>query len=288
MRLDQHSRSPLHASPGTSPGAPLALSRDRRGTVALVGAGPGDPDLMTVRAVRLLGEADVVLIDALVDARCLDCCKPGVRVHDVGKLSFALPGEGGLAQDEITALLVKEAQSGAFVVRLKGGDPFVFGRGGEEALACAEAGIDVEVVPGLSSAFTVPALANIPITHRGAATSFTVLTGTGRSGTSDTVEHTWRAAAQTGGTLVFLMSVNAIERIVDVVTEAGRDASTPAAIIERGACAEQRVLVTTLAELGREARLARVVSPAVIVIGDVVGVREAFEKQKGRVSHVQV
>jgi uroporphyrin-III C-methyltransferase len=258
----------------------------RVGRVALVGAGPGDPDLMTVRAARLLSEADVVLVDALVDPRCLSLCRADAVIHDVGKLSFALPGEGGLAQDEITSLLVNEARKGAFVVRLKGGDPFVFGRGGEEALACAEAGIPVDVVPGLSSATTVPALAHIPVTHRGAATSFTVLTGTGRSGTSEAVEGAWRAAAQTGGTLVFLMSVNAIERIVDVVTEAGRSPCTPAAIIERGASADQRVTVTTLGDLGRDARLARVVSPAVIVIGDVVSVRAQLEKVQ--VDHVQV
>lgn len=261
--------------------------RSRKGTVALVGAGPGDPDLLTVRAARLLAEADVVLVDALVDPRCLDLCRADVVIHDVGKLPFALPGEGGPAQDEITALLVSEARAGAFVVRLKGGDPFVFGRGGEEAQVLVAAGIELEIVPGLSSALAVPALAGIPVTQRGLATSFTVLTGT----TSTTAngepptEERWRAAAQTGGTLVFLMAVNAIERIAAVVIEAGRDPRTHAAVIERGARSggaqggAERVLVTTLANLGRDARLARVASPAVIIIGDVVSVRAQLAQQ---------
>jgi uroporphyrin-III C-methyltransferase len=280
MLLESTRATPSTSSRGTDGTAQSrgGLGRARQGTVALVGAGPGDPDLMTVRGARLLALADVVVVDALVDPRCLALCRNNTVVHDAGKLAFAPPGEGGPTQDETTALLASEARAGAFVVRLKGGDPFVFGRGGEEAIALAAAGIEVEVVPGLSSALAVPALAGIPVTHRGLATSFTVLTGTTSAAGAairgePTLEERWRAAALTGGTLVFLMGTRSIERIAELVLDAGRHPYTPAAVIERGAGADQRVLTTTLERLGQDARLAHVGTPAVIVIGDVVSVR---------------
>ncbi len=241
----------------------------RAGCVALVGAGPGDPDLLTVRAARLIGRADVVLVDALVDERVLELVRPGARVVDVGKIG----GGPQTAQELTCGMLVEEARAGRFVVRLKGGDPYVFGRGSEEALALAMHGIRCEVVPGLSSALAVPALAGIPVTHRGVATSFTVLTGMTRVRVSP--EAAWRAAAHTGGTLVFLMAVRVVERIVEVLLEEGRRPDTPVAIVENGAQLGERVTTTTLERLAVEARVLRVQAPAVIVVGDVVSVRAA-------------
>jgi uroporphyrin-III C-methyltransferase/precorrin-2 dehydrogenase/sirohydrochlorin ferrochelatase len=240
-----------------------------RGTVTLVGAGPGDPDLLTVRAARALMMADVVLTDALVDPRVLELCHDEARILDVGKT----PGGRSVPQDEINAMLLAEARAGHAVVRLKSGDPFVFGRGGEEAVYLAAHGIEVSVVPGLTSAVSVPALARVPLTHRGIATSFTVLTGTARALDpieTDALEQQWIAAAKTGGTLVFLMAMHVLDRVVARVLEGGLSGSTPVAVIQNGTHEDERVLRSELWCVVDDVRAARMGPPAVVVIGDVV------------------
>ncbi len=232
------------------------------GIVYLVGAGPGDPDLITVRGLRCLRRADVVVYDRLANPALLDEAPPWAELIFAGKA----PGNHALSQEQINALLVERAQGGQVVVRLKGGDPFVFGRGGEEALACAAAGVAWEVVPGISSAIGVPARAGIPVTHRGVASSFAVVSAHG-CGDHDTTD--WHALASVE-TLVVLMGVERLGYVVARLREQGRAASTPVAIIERGTLPDERVLVGTLDSIVGQARTAAVRSPATIVIGEVV------------------
>jgi uroporphyrin-III C-methyltransferase len=227
-------------------------------TVYLVGAGPGDPDLLTRRAARLLGEADVVVHDALVDDAVLDLVRPGAERIDVGKR----PGRP-VAQELICTLLVELGRRHRTVVRLKGGDPYVFGRGGEEALALLEAGLDVEVVPGISSSLGVPALAGVPVTHRGMSAAFTVVTGHRRRGDEDATD--WEALARVGGTIVVLMGVAERAGIAARLMAGGRDAATPVAIVERGSRPDERVVRCRLDELGDTP----VEAPATLVIGAV-------------------
>ena len=227
------------------------------GWVALVGAGPGDPELLTVRAARLLAEADVVVYDALVGDGVLALAAPSAELIDVGKR----PGQG-VAQDLINVLLVRLAGEGKKVVRLKGGDPFVFGRGGEEAHALAQAGVRCEIVPGISSAVAAPAAAGVPVTYRGLAASFTVVTGHRQHGE---VPVNWRALAQVGGTVVVLMGVAQRAEIAAELMAGGLPAETPVAAIHRattGAQSVQRFALGTLAE-------AEIRSPSTIVIGAV-------------------
>ena len=199
-------------------------------TVYLVGAGPGDPGLLTRRGSELLARADVVLHDRLVSRAVLDLAPPDAVMVDVGKEPDAA---GGDRQDEIARLLVHYGRSDRVVVRLKGGDPFVFGRGGEEVEVLRDAGIDWEVVPGVTSAFGVPAAAGIPVTQRGLASSVTVVTGrVGDAGTPGAVD--WDALARAGGTLVVLMGVSTRAAIADELVAGGRDPGTPVAVIERG------------------------------------------------------
>lgn len=245
--------------------------------VALVGAGPGDPELLTVRAWRLLAQADVVLHDALVEPAILALCAPHARLVDVGKRA----GGHAMPQDEINRRLVEAAHSGLRIVRLKGGDPFVFGRGGEEALALAEAGFDVEIVPGISSAIAVPASANIPVTHRGVATHFTVVTGHGAEATAD-LEARWAHLARAGGTLVFLMPTRNLERILATLTAAGMSPERPAALVCNGTRPEQQVLEGTLATLPAVvARHGSAPTPATLVVGEVVRLRHALSLLAG-------
>jgi uroporphyrin-III C-methyltransferase/precorrin-2 dehydrogenase/sirohydrochlorin ferrochelatase len=234
----------------------LRSRRDGRGWVALVGAGPGDDGLLTRRAAALLASADVVVTDRLVPMSMLALLPAGVRVVDVGKQ----PNHHPVPQEEINAILVREALAGHGVVRFKGGDPYVLGRGGEERLACEAAGVPVEVVPGISSAVAVPAAAGIPVTHRGLARGFTVVTG-----------HEELRLLPPGGdhTVVILMGVAALARNVGILRD-GRDGSTPVAIVERGCTPDQRVTVGTLADIVERAATAAVTNPAVIVVGDVV------------------
>ena len=234
----------------------LRAHRSHRGWVALVGAGPGDDGLLTRRAAALLASADVVVTDRLVPTSTLALLPPTVRVVDVGKQ----PQHHPVPQEEINAILVREAAAGHGVVRFKGGDPYVLGRGGEERLACEEAGIAVEVVPGISSALAVPAAAGIPVTHRGLARGFTVVTG-----------HEDLRALPPGSdhTVVILMGVATLARSVATLREQ-RGASTPVAVVERGCTPEQRVTLGTLDDIVRRAETVGVANPAVIVVGDVV------------------
>ena len=227
------------------------------GRVSLVGAGPGDPDLLTLRAVQRLQCADVVVHDRLVSQRILEYAPAGAEIIDAGKK----PGGGGVTQAEINALLVELGRQGRRVVRLKGGDPFVFGRGGEEALALADAGVPFEVVPGVSSALAAPAAAGIPVTHRGLSASVTVING------HDADQHDWDALARGGGTLVFLMAVEHLEDIAARLLAVGRPSSEPAALIEWATTARQRVVVGHLASIAEDALAANVQPPAVLVVG---------------------
>ena len=242
----------------------------RMGRVTLVGAGPGDPGLLTLAGRDALMDADVVLHDALVDAGALRLCAPSARVVDVGKRG----GQTSTTQEEITALLVAEASSGNSVVRLKGGDPFVFGRGGEEVAALAEAGVPVRVIPGVSSVLAAPAAAGIPLTFRGLAASVAVVAGHRVSGADDAVE---RLAAE-ADTLVVLMPG-------DVETLAARlssvvGAQRPAALVSAATTAAQAVVRAPLGQLAAAARSAGLVAPLTLVVGDVVDVLPALAQSE--------
>ncbi|MDQ1542111.1 MAG: uroporphyrin-III C-methyltransferase / precorrin-2 dehydrogenase / sirohydrochlorin ferrochelatase [Actinomycetota bacterium] len=236
---------------------PVRRARSSVGRVALVGGGPGDPGLITVRGRRLLAEADVVIVDRLGPRSLLEELGSDVEVVEAGKArdNHTLP------QGEINDLLISLARQGKFVVRLKGGDPFVFGRGGEEMLACVEAGIACEVVPGVTSAIAVPAVAGIPLTYRNAASQFTVVTA------HDDLD--WFKLADLDGTLVLLMGATRVERIAKQLVEAGRDAQTPVAVIENGTTDAERTTVGTLDTIGGLAGLVGVQAPAVLVVGEV-------------------
>ncbi len=227
-------------------------------TVYLVGAGPGDPGLLTVRAAELLAGAEVVVHDRLAEVRLLDLAPPGALRIDVGKS----PG-GPIDQAGINRLLVEHGAAGRHVVRLKGGDPFVFGRGGEEALALIEAGIAFEVVPGISSAVAAPAYAGIPVTHRGLSTSFTVVTGHSRHSVDTAID--WTSLARAGDTIIVLMGVSHRAEIARRLVEAGRPPTTPVACVRWGTRPDQRTIRTTLAGLADAALEA----PVAIVIGEV-------------------
>ena len=234
----------------------------------LVGAGPGAADLLTYRAWRALETADVVVTDRLVPAEVLDDLGPGVEVVDVGKT----PGRHTLPQPEIDALIVARAQAGQRVVRLKGGDPFVFGRGGEEVAACRAAGVEVEVVPGVSSALAAPGLAGVPLTHRGTTTAFHVVTGhTCESADGRDVLDDVSVACVTSraATLIVLMGVAALPGIVARLLDAGAAPGTPVAIVERGSLPDQRVTRVALDLAAKRAEEVGVRAPAVVVIGDV-------------------
>ena len=228
-------------------------------TVYLVGAGPGDPELLTRRGAALLEKADVVIHDRLIAHELLSLAPPGAEVIDVGKT----PGQPR-RQPEINDLLVEHGRTGREVVRLKGGDPFVFGRGGEEVEALQNAGIDYEVVPGVSSAFAVPAAAGIPVTHRGVSSSVTVVTGhTGDPTAPGGVD--WDALGRAGGTLVVLMGMAARSAIAAELMASGRPAATPVAVVHWGTTDRQQVVRTTLDALAG----VDLPAPSIIVIGPV-------------------
>ena len=235
----------------------------RQGTVTLVGAGPGDPDLITVKGRAFLRTADVVLYDRLIAPELLLEARPDAHLIDVGKL----PGGGGASQQQINRLIIAYATAGRTVVRLKGGDPFVFGRGSEEVEACREAGIPCAVVPGISSAIAVPAAAGIPVTARGEARSFAVVTGQDSGGLPEAV--TSLGGNQGIETLVLLMGRSVLRELTDTLIAAGRDPLTPAACIQDGTTSRQRVTVATLATLADAADRDGLVSPLVTVIGEV-------------------
>ena len=238
----------------------------RLGKVYLIGAGPGDPELLTVKAVRALARADVVMIDDLVDRRVLGFA-PAARVIEVGKRG----GCKSTPQAFIERLMVRLASRGNIVVRLKGGDPFVFGRGGEEMLTLARAGLECEVIPGITAGIGVPAALGIPVTHRGLARGVTFVTGHTRDG----ADPDWAALARIDTTLVIYMGLQRIAGITAALQAAGMPGTTPAAAIQHGTTELQRHVIATLATLGAAARNAELGSPALIVIGAVVGLAPA-------------
>jgi uroporphyrin-III C-methyltransferase len=235
------------------------------GSVALVGAGPGDPGLLTLRGLAALRRAEVVVYDRLVDPVLLEEAPPEALRIFAGKAH----GAHCLPQAAINAVLVEHARAGRRVVRLKGGDPFVFGRGGEEALALADAGIPFEVVPGVSSAVAVPAYAGIPVTHRGLASSFAVVTGHEDEGKADATTVDWARLATSVDTLVLLMAARSLPRIARALVAHGRSPETPVAVIRWGTTEVQQSVVLTLsAAAGLDG--APLPSPVVVVIGEVV------------------
>jgi uroporphyrin-III C-methyltransferase len=240
------------------------------GTVALVGAGPGDPGLLTLRAAELLGQADIVFVDRLVSRDVLAHVRADAEVVEVGKASWT-----GTAprQEDINAQLIGYAQAGRRVVRLKGGDPFLFGRGAEEAAALADKGIAFEVVPGISSALAAPAYAGIPVTARGYTQDVCVVTG--HVDPDDPASRVrWQALATGPGTLVILMGFHRLADLTAGLIRYGRPATTPAACIQQGTTAQQRVVVSTLETLAEEVAAAGLRAPVVTVVGEVVRLRE--------------
>ena len=248
---------------------PVRPRRTGAGSVALVGGGPGDPGLITVHGRRLLAEADVVVVDKLAPRSLLADLDPDVEVVDAGKS----PHAHNLTQSQINDLIVSRALAGQRVVRLKGGDPFVFGRGGEEALACVRAGVTFQVVPGVTSAIAVPAYAGIPVTHRGVTQDFSVVSAhLDPSQPGATVD--WDGLARGTGTLVLLMAIAHLDAVAAELVKRGRDAATPVAVICDGTMLTQQVLTSTLGAVAADAAAAGVQPPAVVVIGEVVRLRE--------------
>ncbi|PRX45154.1 uroporphyrin-III C-methyltransferase/precorrin-2 dehydrogenase/sirohydrochlorin ferrochelatase [Prauserella shujinwangii] len=255
----------LRAGTVADPGADLDTSGEPAG-VALVGGGPGDPELITVRGRRLLARADVVVVDRLAPRELLDELPPHVEVIDAAKIPYGRAA----SQDVINSALVDNARAGRFVVRLKGGDPYVFGRGFEEVLACAEAGVPVTIVPGITSAFAVPAVADVPVTHRGVAHEVVVVSGHVPPGHEQSLTD-WDALGRMRGTIVLMMGVERIGQFADALLAAGRPAGTPVAMIQEGTMRGQRVVRSTLKEIAADAAEAGIRPPAVTVIGPVAG-----------------
>jgi uroporphyrin-III C-methyltransferase / precorrin-2 dehydrogenase / sirohydrochlorin ferrochelatase len=234
------------------------------GGVALVGGGPGDPELITVRGRRLLAHADVVVADRLAPQELLAELPPQVEVIDAAKIPYGR----AMAQDAINEVLIDRAKAGKFVVRLKGGDPFVFARGYEEVLACADAGIPVTVVPGVTSAIAVPALAGVPVTHRAVTHEFVVVSGHVAPGHPESLVN-WNALAAMSGTIVLLMAVERIEQFTKALLEGGRPADTPVLVVQHGTTTAQRTLRATLNDAPERIREEGIRPPAIIVIGSV-------------------
>ena len=250
-----------------------AMSADamNAGIVWLVGAGPGDPELISVKGLRLIRSADAVVYDRLVDKRLLEHARKDAELIDVGKI----PGERINRQEDINRLLVELGKSGKNVVRLKGGDPFVYGRGGEEAQTLAEAGLRFEIVPGITSAIAAPAYAGIPITHRGVASSFSVVTGSEDPSKPDSAVD-WQTLAKSSDTLAILMGQHNLRSITSALVRYGRAPQTPVALVQWGTESYQRTLVGTLADIADKAAASGIGAPAVTVVGDVVRLRDAI------------
>jgi len=269
--------APRADRPAATPGAPTPWTAAEvfagppaaPGAVALVGGGPGDPGLVGLRAARLLSTATVVAHDRLSPPEVLALVPDGAEVVDVGKL----PDRHPLSQDEINALLVDRALAGHAVVRFKGGDPFVLGRGSEEAQACRAAGVPFEVVPAVTSAIAAPAYAGIPVTHRAVAPAFAVVTGH-EDPTKDATQVDWAALARFPGTLVLLMAVGRIRDIAAALVAAGKDPATPVAMVRWGTTPRQATLTATLADVGDEVARTGFGSPAVTVVGEVAALRD--------------
>ena len=240
-------------------------------TVYLVGAGPGDPGLITVRGLDLVRRAEVLVVDRLAGDRLPLEAPAGCIVIDAGKA----PGRVAMTQEEINACLVEHGLTGRLTVRLKGGDPFVFGRGSEEAEALHAASVPYEVVPGVSSSIAAPSAAGIPVTHRGLSTHVTIVTGH-EDPTKPETQTDWAALARAGGTLVLLMGVGRLEAIAGALVAAGRASTTPVGVVSRGTLPDQRVVTGTLDDIATRVAEAGVGAPAVTVIGDVVAIRDAI------------
>ncbi len=245
--------------------------KERKGTVYLVGAGPGDPELITKKAERIIKEADVILYDRLVDRQISSIFPKSAELVDVGKES----DYHKVPQRKINELMIDNAKKGKIVVRLKGGDPYVFGRGGEEAQELSARGVKVEVIPGISSAVAVPAYAGIPVTHRDYASSLTIITG--HESGSNTIQ--WDVLASLNGTLVILMGVSNFRRNIETLVKFGRPLETPVAIIEKGTTPQQKVIIGTLESIVKKAEKEGIKAPAVVVVGDVVNVRAKANAQ---------
>jgi len=249
------------------------------GRVILVGAGPGDPGLLTLNGQRALAQADVVFYDALVDTRLLDHCRPGARLVYMGKHD----GAGALPRGKARQLLIDEARAGRVVVRLKGGDPFIFGRGGEEAQALVEAGIPFEIVPGVSAGVGVPAYSGIPLTHRAFTSELVFLTGHECSaGTADPVD--WARHAPGTSTLVIFMGRERLPELAQTLLDHGRDPACPVAVIFAGTTDRQRTVVAPLREIAARVAAEDCDDTALIVVGEVIKLRQAlqwFEERAG-------
>ncbi len=247
------------------------------GKVYLVGAGPGDPELITVKGVRCIQQADVILYDRLVNKELLDYAKPNVELINCGKL----PNYHLLQQETINRFLVKYAQKGKTVTRLKGGDPFVFGRGGEEAEVCEKAGVPFEVVPGITAGIAAPAYAGIPVTHRDYSSSFAIITGHRKAGEDDNIK--WEAIAKGIDTIAIYMGVKNLPYIRKKLLEHGKKPDTPVALIHWGTLQNQRIAIGTLETIVDTAERELVENPSMIVIGEVVRFHNKinwFEKMK--------
>lgn len=239
--------------------------------VYLLGAGPGDPGLLTLKARDVLARADAVVYDALANESLLGHARPDAELIYVGKVA----GNHALPQHEINALLVRKAKEGKVVARLKGGDPYIFGRGGEEAEELLAAGVPFEEVPGISSTVAAPAYAGIPLTHRDLASSVTIITGHENPDKPGSA-HNWQALAHSASTLVFVMGMKNLPHIARNLTDAGLDPHTPAALIYRGTTPQQRSLVATLEKLPQAAVDARFTNPSVIVVGKVAALHDTL------------
>lgn len=250
-------------------------SKGYEGRVFLVGAGPGDPELLTKKAERIIKEADVILYDQLVGDEIIKSFPDEAELIDVGKHA----GLHKFEQDETTQMLIEHARRGKTVVRLKGGDPYLFGRGGEEAEALVAEGIEVEIIPGITSAIAVPAYAGIPVTHRDCASMVTFITGH-----EDPIKEKsaldWSLLARISGTLVVLMGVKNLERNVNALLRYGKDPETPVALIERGTTDKQKVTTGVLRNIIKIAKRANVKPPAIVVVGDVVRLHETLGRGK--------
>jgi uroporphyrin-III C-methyltransferase / precorrin-2 dehydrogenase / sirohydrochlorin ferrochelatase len=266
------------AGPGPGPRPRTAPPRPglARGSVALVGGGPGDPGLITVRGRELLAQADVVVADRLAPRSLLAELAPGVEIVDAAKV----PRGAAVAQEHINSLLISRARAGRFVVRLKGGDPFIFGRGGEEVLACLHAGVPVTVVPGVSSVGAVPAAVGVPLTHRGAAQEFHVVSAHVAPGDKRSSVD-WRALAASSATLVLLMATEHLPAIADTLIRHGRHPATPVSAIANGTLPSQRTINARLDSVARDWAGAGLRPPAVVVVGEVVAISEQISELCG-------
>ncbi|MCJ7596474.1 MAG: uroporphyrinogen-III C-methyltransferase, partial [Desulfobacterales bacterium] len=253
------------------------MQREKKGKVYLVGAGPGDPGLLTLKAKESIEKADVVVYDYLANRVFLEYADHKAELIYVGKQG----GRHTLSQEEINQLIVDKAQQGLTVVRLKGGDPFIFGRGGEEAEELTKAGIPFEIVPGITSAIAVPAYAGIPLTHRDFTSTVAFITGH-EDPTKEKSDIAWDKLATGVGTLVFLMGVGNLPKIARTLVEQGRPPETPVAVIHRGTVPEQRTVTGVLSNIAERVQKAKLKAPGIIVVGEIVKLREElnwFEKR---------